>query len=318
LVAAVYSFVSQLHRTLTQARERSPEQWAAALRSGAFWSPRVVSTLLAGALAIELILTVVQVVPLVRGGNRAAQGGLPPMSAQHSAAMSIVAVVREHLFGDPPVEQRAAPRPVSTAPLVLAGTLATRNPSRGFALIGSSVTNTKVYPVGGPIADGTTLVEVYTDHVVINRGGQLETLAMPHSSLFASLPPRPRVVGFPDDPEGIIHTEQPPAEEITSRFDKENLHVAAAFVEKPLLSEGQFQGLQVQPGPDPSILKQMGLKPGDVVLGVDGITLDMDHLDLFRKTLASGRKTQISVVRGSEGQVNLDVDSAKFAGLIPD
>ena len=43
----------------------------------------------------------------------------------------------------------------------------------------SAIIQDKLYEVGDPLPGGITLSEVFADHVVLNRGGQLETLYFP-------------------------------------------------------------------------------------------------------------------------------------------
>jgi len=60
---------------------------------------------------------------------------------------------------------------------VLAGTIATEDPKRGVAII-SDGGPAKVYSVGDNVG-GATLHSVYLDHVILDRGGVLETLLLP-------------------------------------------------------------------------------------------------------------------------------------------
>ena len=76
-----------------------------------------------------------------------------------------------------PSTQDPANAPPSTANLVLAGTIATQDPKHGVAII-SDGGPSKVYSVGDNVG-GAYLHSVYLDHVILDRGGQLETLLLP-------------------------------------------------------------------------------------------------------------------------------------------
>lgn len=100
--------------------------------------------------------------------------------------VDIESIVRLHLFGREP--RNAAPVVRKAAPptrlnLKLVGVIAIGSDSAGLALIESGRGQQDVIRVGEPI--GTTdarLAEVWRDHVLIERNGQLEKLAIdrPH------------------------------------------------------------------------------------------------------------------------------------------
>ncbi len=96
------------------------------------------------------------------------------------AGIDVPSVVSAHLFGVAAVDpgaQDPANAPQSTANLVLAGTIATQDPKRGVAIISDGGAS-KVYSVGDRIG-GASLHSVYLDHVILDRGGALETLLLP-------------------------------------------------------------------------------------------------------------------------------------------
>ncbi len=122
------------------------------------------------------------------------QGALPepasvavePIAAE-ARAVDINAVVRSHLFGR--VEQ-AAPQPVQRAApptrldLTLAGVIAVGDDRRGLALIETGRGRQQVVRVGQAIGDtDAVLAEVAPDHVLIERGGELERLAIKRPEL---------------------------------------------------------------------------------------------------------------------------------------
>src|ERR1700687_85716 len=151
-------------------------EWLSRLQGN---GPRLVSLGLAALIAVELARIAIS---LLGGGPvKSPQPVLssPTPRAQH-AGVDIQGVVSAHLFGvaapDPTTEDPAN-APQSTANLVLAGTIATQDPKRGVAII-SDGGPSKVYSVGDNVG-GATLHSVYLDHVVLDRGGQLETWLLP-------------------------------------------------------------------------------------------------------------------------------------------
>jgi general secretion pathway protein C len=276
--------------------------------------PRVVSILLAVGIAVQAASIAVTTFVLQRSDNHGV--GRPPVI--RSAPATVAAVVDAHLFGAIPAAPVSAEQTsVSSSPLVLTGTIALTDPTRGFAIVGKDRLTTRTYLVGTMVAEGVTLREVYTDHVVVDRGGELETVSMPKSSLLLTAPTKvlTAAVAAPSantaaHPEPLI----PP--EIREPLDYENARVGTAFKETALTDHDVFRGLVLQPGPDPSILAQMGLKPGDIVTGVNNILIDLNNLALLRKYLASGGKIVLNINRPQEGPINLSLDSAPYQGLV--
>ncbi|MDP9010856.1 MAG: hypothetical protein M3N91_19485, partial [Pseudomonadota bacterium] len=105
------------------------------------------------------------------------------------SGVDVQTVVSAHLFGvavADPTTQDPENAPQSSANLLLAGTIATQDPKRGVAIISDGGSAAKVYSVGERIG-GASLHSVYLDHVILDRGGALETLLMPRQ-----LPPSSR------------------------------------------------------------------------------------------------------------------------------
>lgn len=305
------SATALIHRGLTAVRARGLQATLLEL----IRSPSFASAVLAGALAVEIVSTISGVARLLVGAPRDSAtavrsiGGLP---VRHSFA----AVAAANLFGSAPAEAPTPPSAVTREQLVLVGTLAMSDPSKASAIIGTQDVRPRFHVAGSVVAPGITLREVYTDHAVVDRGGQTETVWMPRSALtFASAP---RALGAPaialvaeEEPE----PEQPKPPPVAEVLDYENARVGSAFKETALTSNGVFMGLIVQAGPDPSVLQQMGLKPGDVIKGVDGILIDIDQVDRLRKALAKGGKIQLDVIR-PDGPVDVQVDAGPFQGLV--
>src|SRR3984893_2266402 len=151
-------------------------EWLSRLQGN---GPRLVSLALAALIAVELARIAIS---LIGGGPvKSPQPVLTAVAprAQH-AGLDVQSVVSAHLFGvaaPDPSAQDPTNAPQSTANLVLTGTIATQDPKRGVAII-SDGGPSKVYSVGDNIG-GASLHSVYLDHVILDRGGQLETLLLP-------------------------------------------------------------------------------------------------------------------------------------------
>lgn len=277
----------------------------------------LVSVLLAICLAVQAATTTTRVISLLR--LKADGHVIVPTRPIQSTVSSVATLANANLFGAPPApEKPAASESVpSRSPLFLSGTIALTDATQGFAILGKDRMTTHMFRVGSSVAEGVTLREVYADHAVVDRGGQPETVWMPKSSLRMSVTqPLTAAANRAPSITAPAPPQQPMSPEVREHLDYENARVGAVFTETALTEHEQFRGLVVQPGPDPSMLAQMGLKPGDVVLGVDSINIDLNNVNLLRKSLASGHKIVLNIMRPQQGPIDLQLDSSAYQGLV--
>ena len=238
-----------------------------------------------------------------------------PLTSQRA---SIATVSGAHLFGaPPPVSSGAIEVSDTMTTLVLTGTFATPDPAMGYALVGETAASARLHAAGSSIAQGVLLRSVYQDHITVDSGGRLANVFLPrgahYQSLLASNSGAVDRDESPQDPQ----RDEPGPEQIRAQMESESLHMAAVMRETPYYSGDQLRGIRVEPGNDPGLLGQLGLKPGDVVHHVDGtMILDPARLGLLRTRLASGRPVTVSVTRPGSGTLDLTIDSTLVAGLV--
>src|SRR3954470_23862837 len=168
--------------------------WRSSAGGGGDWrssvlarAPQIITFILALALAAQLALIVVSVSG--RGRQTApANVNVPPAMP----ALDIGALVNAHLYGDAVVQNNsgdAANAPPTSAPLVLAGLLATSDPKEGMAIIGESAAAAKVVAVGQQVPGGAQLHLVYRPGEIIDGAAPLESVALPRRT--AAIGPAP-------------------------------------------------------------------------------------------------------------------------------
>jgi type II secretory pathway component PulC len=166
-------------------------------------------------------------------------------------------IAAAHLFGvfkDPAAPGSQEPR-ATTANLILAGTIATEDPNHGVAIIAGLDTPSKVYWVGQEVS-GALLRSVYLDHVLLDRNGSLEILALP------------KPVGRPGAPAGAptltaqdgSSLDDAPAQEGSMRLALSNI--------------GGRRGFRVVGGKALAALRASGLTAIDVVTAINGSPID--------------------------------------------
>ncbi len=240
---------------------------AADVRSGRWMQslPWLVSM----ALVLLLAWQLVQLAWTIMGAR-----GLKPVTTAPVAAVAptgpvvdLQAIVNAHLFGvagagaDSTDPQAVA---ATNMNLVLAGTIAAADPEKGYAIIGESAANAKVYAVGKTITGGTKLQAVYTDRVILDRGGRLEALMLPRKFQGGG----PSGAAPPPSQGAMLGTR-------LSEIATANPGAITEILRpQPVFANGQQRGYRVYPGRDRQQFTRLGLMPGDLVTEINGTPLD--------------------------------------------
>jgi general secretion pathway protein C len=218
------------------------------------------------------------------------------------SGVDIQTVVSAHLFGVAVVDpstQDPANAPQSSANLLLAGTIATQNPKRGVAIISDAGSASKVYSVGERIG-GASLHSVYLDHVILDRGGALETLLLPRQ-----LPP--------NAPRGAAAVRRPAGDPRTTaavdnirrmvQQDPSILDQVMRTVASYDNAAGKLRGFRAYPGRNRAIFSKLGLKSGDLVTAINGTPLDdpQRSQDVFN-TIQTSDHVTVTIERGGQKQ----------------
>ncbi len=283
--------------------------WRSALLARA---PQILTVVFALALAAQLALIVVG----LSGGRR--QAAPPPAAAIAPAPpLDIGSLVSAHLFGSAAVQASgdAANAPVSSAPLVLAGLLATDDPQQGMAIIGESAPAAKVVSVGKQVPGGARLHSVYPDRAIIDRNGALESVFLPR-----------RTSGGPAPPPAPLPTADSGSNE--AALDRMRRLVAdqpgligQVMRPQPVFAGGKMRGFRVYPGANRQAFARMGLRAGDLVTAINGTPLDdKDRAEEIFGTLSSSADARVSITRNGRSQelvLNIAQISAEAAQLQP-
>ena len=229
-----------------------------------------------------------------------------PTAAPAGSGNDIQAIADAHLFGiatasDEPLD--AANAPVTQMPLVLAGVMASPDPTKGYAFIGESANAAKFRRVGDSLPGGARLHSVYTDRVMLDRNGRLEALLLPRynsAASYASAPqrPAPTPTGFAQDLRRIAETNP------------------AAFAEivrpQPVFAGGVQKGYRVYPGRNRQQFAKLGLLPGDLVTAVNGTPLSdqANGMQIFN-TISTMNQVTLTVERNGQTQ-QVEVNTAEI------
>jgi general secretion pathway protein C len=215
----------------------------------------------------------------------------------------VAAITNAHLFGAAPRAADGADAPQTSMPLVLTGIIAGNDPQNGLAILGQSAQAAKVYAVGDNVPGGAKLHAVYTDRVVIDRNGQLESLALPHQATAAA--PPPSAAALPGENGSIERMRRMIAEQPGLLAD--------VMRPQPVIEHGRMNGFRVYPGRNRMAFMRLGLRPGDQVTAINGTPLDdRDRSEQILHTLSSSSEAHVTVIRGGQSQ-DLTLNIAQVA-----
>jgi general secretion pathway protein C len=207
------------------------------------------------------------------------------------------AIVAVHLFGAadataPAGDPAAVDAPDTTLSLQLRGAIAAGNPRFAHAIIADAGGQEKVYFLNDTLPGGATVQRIEADRVVLARNGTFEVLRLPRLS-----------TGGPAAPSAAA--PRPPGAFSTSNVQEMVAQNAAGFLDvirpQPFMPDGKLKGYRIYPGPNREQFGALGLRPGDLVTEINGVTLNnpAQGMEVFR-TL--GDTSQITVTVERDGQ----------------
>jgi general secretion pathway protein C len=230
-----------------------------------------------------------------------------PARPQGNPRVNVQKIADAHLFGLAEATNELADpanAPPTQMPLVLAGVMATPEPTAGFAFIGETAATAKFRRVGDTLPGGVKLHSVYLDRVMLDRGGRLESLLLPRNQASTAVPttvaarPQAQPTRFAENLRRIAETNP------------------AAFTEivrpQPVFAGGTQRGYRVYPGRNRQQFAKLGLQPGDLVTAVNGTPLSdqTNSMQIFN-TISTSDRVTLTVERNGQSQ-QLNVNTAQI------
>jgi general secretion pathway protein C len=276
-----------------------PDKWRALVLTH---GPRIAT----GALAFALAVQAAVIVTNLAGSSRPPKVAPAALVQSNTQSVDVAGIVDAHLFGAAPiavVAQDPANAPQSNLPLVLVGIIAAEDPQNGLAILGENAAGAKVYAVGDNVPGGAKLHSVYGDRVVIDRNGKLESLMLPRQLQPGAAPPS----------TAALQTETPIMDRMRKLISDEPGLMADIMRPQPVFAQGKQKGYRVYPGRNRQAFTRLGLRPGDLVMAINGTPLDdpARGQEIFR-TLGSSSEAHITVMRSGQQQ-DLTLNIAQVA-----
>ncbi len=265
--------------------------------------PRLAVIVLAALLAIQAGIVVTS---QNHGASRAGAHGdsAGPSNASVAAQRStlqIPSIVSAHLFGNAAPTVGDGDAPLTAAQLVLAGVLAVPDPKKGMAIIGPSAAGARLYTVGGAVPGGVSLYSVYPDHVLLDRGGAIESLPLPKKLAPAAEAPPPVVAS------GILS----PGQRLQALAQGNGAMLSGILRTMPVMIGSKLTGFRIYPGSRAGVasFNRLGLRANDVITAVNGTPLDdLNRANEILQTLSSAASATVTVLRNGQSQeLNLNL-----------
>jgi general secretion pathway protein C len=278
---------------------------------------RVINAILIIWVAWQLARLSWLLIPGVEQGAQTVSAPPPEVVQARQARFDERQLASWHLFGEVRKEQpvkKATPvdAPETRLKLTLSGLLASDDPEQARAIVGDPRGKEQSYAVGDPLPGGATLSEIYPDRIILERGGRFETLRLPKEESVAG----PRTVSH-RDASRLNSSAGSNRAAAFNRYRKEIKQNPASFLNyvraTPHREGGRFVGFALQEGPQPGAFAELGLSPGDVVTGINGVQIE-SPADGMRamQTLGEGERIDVTLLRdGQEIALSLDLPSAQ-------
>lgn len=278
-----------------------PDKWRALVFAH---GPRIATWTLALLLGIQAAVILTN----LSGSSKAPKPAPLVVPGARNQGVDVAAITNARLFGAAPVQavasQNDANAPQTSMPLVLTGIISADDPQNGLAILGENAAAAKVYAVGDNIpGGGAKLHAVYSERVVIDRNGTLESLVLPRQLQSSGAPP----------PSAAAAPTQPAMDRMRKLISEDPGLMADIMRPQPVFAQGKQKGYRVYPGRNRQAFSRLGLHPGDLVMSINGTPLDdpARGQEIFR-TLGSSSEAHITVMRSGQQQ-DLTLNIAQVA-----
>jgi len=245
-----------------------------------------------------------------------------PTRAAPAAQVRLRTVGDLHLFGIVSTQPTVSAAPIEAKEtglkLTLRGVFAAENPSQAMAIIADAKGVEKVYRKNDTIFSGVSLYAVYPDRVILERSGNFETLSLPR-------------VKDESDNSGVRHinrnrytaaepvSAEAPARARTIQASKQLEELRTQLTQNP---EEFWKNVRIEPKYDsnnqligysfehnnPQLMNAMGLRPGDVIVEVNGQPVtDPSTLTGLMGELSTANSISLGIERNGQRE-NLNIN----------
>jgi len=255
------------------------------------------------------------------------QAGVVAKRSARKASVDSSAIPLWNLFGKEGVQKKVATvenvvAPTTRLKLVLMGVFAHKEDERSTAIISEQRKPGKLFHIGDKVPGNATLAAVYEDRVLLNTRGKLEALYFPKSKTAtrsrssakrSSKSRSSRSSRSSKKSSGIskmMRGGPSSPGQIASVIEEELGQNAAGALKELGLEQNNGNGYKISNSGNP-LFSALGVKPGDVILSVNGMSIGDPERDI---------KAIPEALEGTGGNCTIDIqksDGRQFSQTFP-
>ena len=174
--------------------------------------------------------------------------------------------------------------PVSALKLRVTGLLASTDPSRAIAIMMEGNQQVSL-GIGDSTPGGEAkIVAIFPDRLIVNYRGRNEAIPL-----------------FNDPPAAGKNSAAPPARQLAQELRAQPQNILHYLNISPVMVNDKLSGYRLNPGKDPALFRQAGLKENDLAIALNG--LDLRDKEQSRQALAQlPELTEITLTVERDGQ----------------
>jgi len=260
------------------------------------------------------------------------QVGAAVQRTSRKASVDSSAIPLWNLFGKEGVQKKTAAvenvvAPTTRLKLVLMGVFAHKENERSTAIISEQRKPGKLFHIGDKVPGNATLAAVYEDRVLLNTRGKLEALYFPQSKTATKSRSSSSKRGTSRSTRSSRSSRSSGAKrasgiskmmrggpsspgQIASVIEQELGQNAAGALKELGLEQNNGNGYKISNGSNP-LFSALGVKPGDVILSVNGMSIGDPERDI---------KAIPEALEGTGGNCTIDIqksDGRQFSQTFP-
>ena len=203
-------------------------------------------------------------------------------------------VLQAHLFGDKPglqIKLPALQAPETTLNLNLKGVMMAQSANDSYAIISSPNASDRSYNLNDILPGNGRITHIFTDRIILDNGGRQESLRL---SLPIGSQPAPASNRSNKSNQGRRAT----ISGFRDQFVKNPSILGDILSAEPVTLKNGHSGWQVSPGNNATLFNQLGLKPGDLVMAINGVSAknSLSRIALLNE-LATADQLNLKVLR---------------------
>ncbi len=277
--------------------------------------PAAAALLFTVLLGLEASRLIWQLVPMPDQGGwvpRPASADQSASAPAQQAGLNIQPLLAARLFGQYKAQEApvvaTVEAPDTNLRLKLRGIIEMEEERLSRAMIEASNGDLESYALGQSVPGGASLHAIFTDRVLLRRGGRLETLRLEKDAPSTALAEYSSAAsGYKGEADSAARVLDSSTAAKLTNIRNELLNdptKASQYLRvQPARQNGAMKGYRIYPGRNRDLFREAGLRPGDIVTAINGVALDDPSRSLqLLSDLSSAQQFNLTIERGGQNQ----------------